>query len=267
MKLEQAKSIADSALKKLAAALEHGKSETLTAYLAAMARFHNYSFGNVMLIASQYPEATYVAGFRTWKKLGRWVRKGEKGIVIIAPMVGKKADDNGDEDTVCMFRAVHVFDVSQTDGDELPELKRVQGDPVGYTTMLKAAVEQRGIALQYKDDLGGADGSSSGGTISLMEGLPPAEEFSILVHEFAHEMLHHGNGDRPESKAVRETEAEAVAFVVTQAVGLETGSAAADYIQLYNGDEKVLAMSLDRIQKTAAEILAALHVDDSSATN
>jgi len=263
MKLDQAKSIADSALKQLTEALEHGQSETLTAYLAAMARFHNYSFGNVMLIASQNPDATHVAGFRTWKKLGRWVRKGEKGIAIIAPMIGKKSDENADDDTICRFRAVHVFDVSQTDGEDLPQLLRVQGDPSDYTDRLKTAVEQLGISLQYKDDLGGADGSSSGGTISLMEGLPAAEEFSILVHEFAHEMLHHGNGDRPESKTVRETEAEAVAFVVTQAIGLDTGTAAVDYIQLYNGDHNVLAMSLDRIQNTAAEIISVLQPDES----
>ena len=263
MKLEQAKTIADTALEQLTRALEQGKSDTLTAYLSALARFHSYSFGNVMLIVSQKPDATHIAGFGTWKKLGRWVRKGEKGIVIIAPIIGKKTDDDGDEHTLYRFRAVHVFDISQTEGDDLPEPERVQGNPSHYTGRLKAYIEQREIALVYSDDLGGADGHSSGGTITLTKDLSPGEEFSVLVHELAHEALHHGNGDRPKSKTVRETEAEAVAFVVSQSVGLQTGSAASDYIQLYDGDQNTLTQSLDRIQKTAADIIAALESDDS----
>src|SRR2546427_4733018 len=87
MKVEQAKQIASKAIEQLSQALERGHSETLREYLAAMARFHRYSLHNIMLIASQRPDATHVAGFQTWKQLGRFVKKGAKGILILAPVL------------------------------------------------------------------------------------------------------------------------------------------------------------------------------------
>src|ERR1700737_3399138 len=132
---DKVRKIAEEALDRLAAELEAGKSEALKNYLAAMGRFHRYSWGNSLLIYSQRPEATHVAGFHAWLKMRRYVRKGEKGIVILAPMVGrKKSDDELTEDNqtrVFGFRAAHVFDVSQTDGEPLPEFATVKGDPEG----------------------------------------------------------------------------------------------------------------------------------------
>lgn len=270
MKAEQAKKLADDALANLAAALEQGKSDGLTAYLAAMGRFHRYSFGNVMLILTQKSDATRVAGFNTWKTLGRYVKKGEKGIVIIAPMLIKAKEekkDAGEDDrgAVLRFRGVYVFDVSQTDGEPLPEIHRVGGSPNGHTPRLKALVAEKGIRLEYADDLGGADGLSCGGCIRILGELSPAEEFAVITHELAHELLHRGERRPTLTKKMKETEAEAVAFVVSQAIGLETGTAAADYIQLYDGDKATLAESLDFIQKTAAEILAAIAGENDSA--
>lgn len=265
MKAEQAKKLADQALKDLEASLQAGKSEALTNYLATLARFHHYSFGNVMLIAMQKPDATHVAGYRTWQKIGRFVKKGEKGIVIIAPMVLRKKDEGeartltpDKSATMLRFRAVYVFDVSQTDGEPLPTIARVQGDPSEHLNTLKAHIAKLGIELVYADNLGGAEGLSSKGKISIRTGLPAAEHFSVLVHELAHEMMHGTEERKLLSKTARETEAEAVAFVVTQAIGLETGTAASDYIQLYDGDTKTLAASLDRIQHAAADIIAAI---------
>jgi len=266
MKAEQAKKLTDKALEDLEAALGQGKSESLTAYLAAVARFHRYSFGNIMLIMAQRPEATQVAGFRTWKKLGRYVCKGEKGIVIIAPMLLRKNDGgtDGDDEKILRFRAVYVFDVSQTDGEPLPEPTAVCGNPNGHTDRLKALVEAHAIELEYAHDdearstLGSAQGASFGGRILLCEGLSPAEEFATLTHELAHELLHRKEDRKQISKTVRETEAEAVAFVVGQAIGLDAGTAASDYIQLYSGDKETLAASLDRIQKTASAIIEAI---------
>lgn len=265
MKAEQAKKLADEALTKLATALEQGKSDALETYLAAMARFHRYSFGNVMLIAMQRPEATHVAGFHAWRQFGRFVKKGEKGIVIIAPMAIRpkgvdrhavKPDEA--DDTFLRFRAVYVFDVSQTEGDSLPEPARVGGNPNGHTEKLKAFVNQKGIALEYVPSLGTADGMSTGGRIRLRDNLTSAEEFSVLAHELAHELLHQQpDGSRP-SKTVRETEAEAIAFVVSQAIGLDTNTAAVDYIKVYQGDKETLAESLERIQHTASAILEAI---------
>ena len=260
---QQAKKIADQALEQLADALAHGKSEALTRYLAMLAKFHRYSFGNVLMILSQRPDATHVAGFQTWRQMGRFVRKGEKGIVIIAPMLIRKRDEQADAGTdeakpILRFRGVYVFDVSQTDGEALPEPARVNGDPRHHTDRLKALVTERGITLDHADVPPDALGVSRGGHISIRPDLEPAVEFSVLAHELAHELLHRGE-DRPASKTVRETEAEAVAFVVCQAIGLENGTAASDYIQLFDGKAETLAASLDRIQKTAADIIAALH--------
>ncbi|MCA9281063.1 MAG: DUF1738 domain-containing protein [Phycisphaeraceae bacterium] len=260
MKAEQAKKIADRALEQLAAALESGRSEELTRYLSMLAKFHRYSVGNVLLILSQMPDATHVAGFNTWRKMGRFVKKGEKGIVIIAPMVMRQKDESADDRDrpIIRFRAVYVFDVSQTEGDPLPEPASVGGDPGEHLDRLRRVVTGLGIVLDQDDLPMGADGVSRGGRISIRAGLKPAHEFSVTVHELAHELLHHGD-DRPGSKTVRETEAEAVAFVVCQAIGLDSGTAASDYIHLYRGDTETLTESLERIQRTATEIIAALH--------
>lgn len=262
MKAEQARKLTDDALARLAEALEHGKSEALTQYLAAMGRFHRYSFGNIMLIAFQRPDATLVAGFNAWKDLGRWVKKGEKGIVIIAPMVLKKQESepapDPDKDTVLRFKAVYVFDVSQTEGKPLPEFERVGGNPGGYLTRLKGFIASRGVVITNDGVPDGALGSSSGGTIRIRADLDAAQEFSVLSHELAHEMLHQGEDKKRGTKTLVETEAEAVAFVVSHSIGLDTGTAASDYIQLYKGDKQTLAESLERIQKTANAILEAI---------
>jgi antirestriction protein ArdC len=264
MKLEEVNQKTKEAVDFLVAALESGHSEVLTQYLGAMAKFHSYSFGNVMLIARQKPDATNVAGLRAWNSLGRFVRRGEKGIFILAPMVAKKRKQE-DEDTGEQgeqkqprsygFRAVYVFDISQTDGRDLPALTEVQGDVSGYRERLVNFVETQGITLNYSDRIGPAKGLSHGGKITLLSGMQPAEEFSTLAHEIGHELLHRGERRTLTTKQVRETEAEAVAFVVCQAIGLETGTSSADYIQIWHGDASLLRESLEAVQQTAAVIL------------
>lgn len=257
MKAEQVKTLTTEAIEKLAKALEAGKSEALTAFLTAAARFHRYSFRNVMLIATQRPDATHVAGFNAWKSLGRFVKKGEKGIVIVAPVPLKprETDTAEDRESGIRFKAAYVFDITQTDGESLPELSEVNGDPGVYTERLKAVVTARGIVLDYSEELGTADGRSKGGRIELKPSLSPAHEFEVLAHELAHEMLHHQGERRP--RRIEELEAEAVAFVVSQGIGLES-QAAVDYIQLYDGTKEALAASLERIQETARTILHSL---------
>jgi antirestriction protein ArdC len=262
MTADALKKITTDALDKLAALLDEGHSDQLTALLKTMARFHKYSWHNVALIASQRPTATRVAGFQTWRTMNRFVRKGEKGIAILAPIVGRRdAEAEGDNArTIHGFRAAYVFDVEQTDGEPLPEPCEASGDPGVKTASLKAAVLERGITLESVDDLGGALGTSSGGYIRILAGLSPAVEFTTLVHEYAHELLHHA-GDRPTSRDTRELEAEAVAFVVGAAVGLNTSDSSRDYIHLYRGDREALAQSLTRVQQTASAILRAIEGD------
>jgi hypothetical protein len=140
----------------------------------------------------------------------------------------------------------------------LPEPAEAGGDPGAATGRLKAAIASRDISVDYVQELDGALGTSSGGRIQVLAGLQPASEFMVLAHEFAHELLHHGE-NRPGSRDTRELEAEAVAFVVGQAVGLDVTEAARDYIHLYRGDAASLAESLGRIQQTAATILTAIN--------
>jgi antirestriction protein ArdC len=267
MTTEQAKSLSEADIAKLMDALERGQSDALRTYLSVMSRFHRFSWGNILLIYSQRPDATRVAGFHSWLKLRRFVRKGEKGIVILAPMVGrKKSVDQLTEDEQTRlfgFRAAHVFDVSQTDGEPLPEFAAVSGDPGEYSDRLKQFVESQNIVLEYDAGIAPAKGMSSGGKITLLPDLPSAERFAVLVHELAHEILHRGDRRNETSRTVRETEAEAVAFVVCSAIGLDTNTSSSDYIQLYNGDKTTLTESLNIIQESSCEILNAIRFEES----
>jgi len=273
MKTNHARKVSEQAFNELIEAVEAGKSQKLVDYLKTMGRFHNYSLGNAILIGFQKPDATHVAGFRKWQKLGRYVKKNEKGIAIMAPIVRRKkavhADDEEDkqerqEETALAFKTAYVFDISQTDGKPLPSFARVNGDPGVYIERLKEYITSRGIILEYSESIGSAEGVSAGGLIKLKKGLPAAEELSVLAHELAHEVLHVNRNNMPKDKKVRETEAEAVAFVVCHGIGLDANSASSDYIQLYNGDKETLMQSLERIQRTAAEILEAVIADNKS---
>jgi len=266
MKVEQAKQIASKAIEQLSEALERGHSETLRKYLVAMAMFHRYSLHNIMLIASQRPDAKRVAGFHTWKQLGRNVKKGAKGIMILAPVVLRKNKEvptsEEDENKAAVgFRVVYVFDQIDTEGEPISELGSAQGDPAGYTERLKQFIAGRGIQLEYSDTIYPAQGQCSAGKIVLLPGQSPAEEYATLAHETAHAILHFQERRAETTKRVRETEAEAVAFVVCEAIGL-TDSNASDYIHLYSGDKDTLAESLSYIQRASAEILTAIMPGD-----
>jgi hypothetical protein len=223
-----------------------------------------------MLIATQNPTASYVAGYHAWRTLGRFVKKGEQGILILAPIVRAKNSqieqtDTDESSTPVGFRAAYVFDISQTDGKELPRLNSVNGNPSEYRERLGKLVEEQGIVLEYSGDIAPARGRSSGGKITLLPGQSAAEDFATLAHELAHEMLHRDERRARTTKRVRETEAEAVSFVVCSGIGLETGSAAQDYIQLYEGDAKLLTKSLEHIQRTSTRILNAIVAEAASA--
>jgi hypothetical protein len=256
--------------------LEAGKSETLAAYLGAMARFHSYSFGNILAIARQRPTATRVAGIRAWNELGRFVKKGEKGIQILAPIIGhrRKRDATEQEQdakpasVLIGFRAVYVFDLSQTEGADLPEFEHnITGEVGGHRDRMIAFLAQQNITLEFNERIAPALGVSYGGKIALLPGQSRAEEFTTLVHETAHELLHKAERRTMTTATVRETEAEAVAFIVGQSVGLDMGTASSDYIQMYAGDAALLAESLEVIQRTSAVILAAIQPEESTQGN
>jgi len=263
-----ARKMTEQAMEDLVGAVEAGTSDRLKTYLAMLGRFHRYSLGNVILIAAQFPAATLVAGYRRWQELGRQVRRSERAIRILAPIIWRRKKheteatasekrERGDEERPVAFRSACVFDVTQTDGEPLPQFAQVGGDPGEAAQRLKRLVAGRGIDLQYSDALSTASGYSAGGRIVLKRGMTPAEEFSTMVHELAHEMLHQA-ADRAQDKKVRETEAEAIAFAVCQGVGLDANTASSDYIQLYQGDKETLLASLEEVRDTTHEILDAV---------
>ena len=193
---QTAKEVIAANVQALIEQLEQGHSEALTAYLTAMGRFHNYSFGNILEIARQKPDATRVAGLYAWNQLGRKVKKGEHGIRILAPVIGvrRKKDEEAEKDirtqnqaVLVGFRVAYVFDVSQTEGKELPEFsERVSGNAGEYRDRLVDFVIGQGIELEFKESIAPALGMSYGGKIALLPGQSSAEEFSTLVHELAH---------------------------------------------------------------------------------
>ncbi len=243
--------------------LEAGHSEALTAYLRAMAAFRNYSLSNQLSIARQRPSAIRVAGMYAWNQLGRFVNKGEKGIAILAPVIGTRSKHTHDADSEEMntnkssllgFRRVYVWAEEQTHGLPLPELEQVTGEAGVYLDRMREFVHAQGIALEYTESIAPALGMAFGTTIRLLPGQSKAEELTTLVHEAAHLALKHQDRRTATTKTVRETEAEAVAFVVAQGIGINAANSAS-YIQLYHGNAALLLESLELVQQTAAVIL------------
>ena len=196
MKKEDAVELADKCLKELAASLEQGQTEVLENYLSALARFHDYSFRNMMMIVNQFPEASKVAGFQTWRKLGRCVKKGESGIAILAPMIGRKKNEaespacveatKSEAKAVFGFRAVHVFDISQTEGEDLPKLSEISGSAADNLMYLESVYDTLNIKLETRPMPEGTRGASMGGHVVVKEGLDETMRFRILSHELAH---------------------------------------------------------------------------------
>jgi hypothetical protein len=158
------------------------------------------------------------------------------------------------------FRTVYVFDQVDAEGKPLCDFGSTQGDPSGYTEKLKQFVAQRGIQFEYSDAIYPAQGQCSAGKIVLLPGQSAAEEFATLAHETAHAILHLQERRAKTTKRVRETEAEAVAFVVCEASGINAQNSA-DYVQLYCGDKETLAESLEHVQSVSAEIPAAISTE------
>jgi hypothetical protein len=231
-------------------------------YLEFQARFHRYSFGNVLLIALQCHEATRVAGFRAWQKMNRPVRRGEKALWILAPMVHSHVADEGEEQLIVRgFKFVPVFDVSQTDGEDLPSVcNRLDGaDPAGCFARLVSVAQSIGFAVTSHELNGSANGDCSHAErrIRIEIRNAPAQQVKTLAHEIAHALLH----ESFESRALAELEAESTAYVVCQALRFDTGGYSFGYVATW-GDGGVRAIacikaSCDRIQRAAAAILRA----------
>lgn len=265
----------------LAQAIESGQTEALSTYLGVMARFHTYSAKNAILIAAQFPQATHLEGIRSWNELGRFVRPGEKGIYILAPTVAVKnqnqAQANEDvsakgkktkgtkapeppkqpaqpETVLLGWRGVYVFDVSQTGGESQPE-PRQPLDVDMALEKLTAFAQAQGMTIKYADWLGAKKATSYRGVIRLQPGMKATEALPALLHEVASQILYAIQRRTFVTHAVHQQETKAVAFVVCEALRLNNSSFSD--CQLYYGDSRLLAESLEVVHRTAAQILGA----------
>ena len=254
----------------LASDIDSGHPEVLSECLNAMARFHTYSFGNVLLISTQRPTATQVAGWRGWNELGRRIKQGEKGILIFAPILSEpkqqaniEADGEAAEpqQELLGFRQVRVWDVSQTEGEPVAASDLFSGlDLSEVLTKLTEFAGNQGFQIEYSDTIAPARGTSHYGRIRLMPDMEEKETLSVLIRELALQMLYETKRRSFVTRDVLLKEAKAVAFVVCNALSLETEPA--ENIQLYRGNKNLLAESLEVVQRTAAVILGALNPED-----
>jgi N-terminal domain of anti-restriction factor ArdC len=233
-------------------------------YLAVQSRFHTYSPNNALLIAAQREDATRVAGFRAWQRLNRSVRKGERAIAILAPIVTRPKNDR---DAVPMairaFKWVAVFDISQTVGDDLPNVSaRLEGDdPTNHYATLVSLATSIGFRVDDVELAGSANGDCIHdlGRIRIEVRNAPLQRVKSLAHELAHALLH----QRFESRSLAELEAESVAYIVCQALDVDSASYSFGYLAAWAGGrqavEEIIA-SCGRIQRAAATILAPFEV-------
>ena len=245
-------------VEQLASATDDARaSEAMARYLEFGSHFHTYSWGNQMLIWFSRPDATQVAGYRTWQSTGRQVRKGEHGIAILAPIAYHVKDAAGEPtpETHLTFKAVYVFDVSQTEGEPLPEppnWKSPEQD-AELTARLIAFAHANGITVKIEELPGEVQGESRGGTIALS----CHAGTKTLIHELAHEMLHKNTVANLVPRDLKELQAESVAFVVARHFGLEPAGSP-NYLALWGADSTTIRQSLTTIQKCAAEIIMAV---------
>jgi antirestriction protein ArdC len=249
-------------------------------HLEYQGRFHRYSFGNVVLITSQFPDATRVAGFRTWQKLGRTVRRGEKAIWILAPMVSRKrtvavrneSDAAEDHRGIYGFRCVPVFDVSQTEGEELPGVchKLAGDDHVGGLARLTPVATFLGYSVEFTTLDGAVNGDCNFDLrrIRVERRNSAAQQVKTLAHEFGHALLHHEQKHhQPEALRRAELEAESTAFVVCRHLGLDSADYSFGYVATWagGGAEAVAGIkrSCERIQLAAGTIVDLIDMDRS----
>lgn len=278
-------------LKKLTDRLEQGiqsvfESDRYREYLTVMGRFHSYSMNNTILIMLQKPEASYVAGYKTWESLGRYVKKGEQGIQIFVPCLYKKkeemevsdsdrkekepsvsdADDKEKEPVkeqqeilYTYFRPAAIFDISQTEGNPLPELApELQGRVPEYKMLLEALKEAAPVPIRFE-----AWDARKKGHYDLMkkeiiikEGMSEQQTIKTAIHETAHSILH-AEPRQVKDAASMEIEAESIAYVVCQHYGLDTSEYSFSYLAGWSSNKELpeLKSSLQSIQQTSHELI------------
>lgn len=268
------------------------ESEKFKEYLTTMSKFYNYSFNNTLLIAMQKPDATLIAGYTSWQRnFDRHVMKGEKGIKILAPAPYKAQEEREKIDPATQkpvldadgkpvtetvevlrpaFKVVCVFDVSQTDGKELPDIAvdELTGSVENYAAFFEALKQESPVPISFEGIPGGAKGyfSHVENRIAIQDGMSEIQTMKTAIHEIAHAKLHAIKPDEkvaPEERKDRHTkevEAESVAYTVCQRYGIETSDYSFGYIAGWSSDKdtKELKGSLETIRSTAAEMIESI---------
>ena len=270
--------------------LEQGVSDVFSSdnykqFLDTMAKFPRYSVNNNILIMMQKPDAQMCQSFTGWKEMGRFVKKGEKGIKILAPAPytiqreQTKLDDRGNpmldkdgepimesvEIKVNAFKVVSTFDVSQTEGKELPTLgvDELTGGVDGYGTFMEALKEVCPVPMTFENIEGGAKGfySQTEKRIAIQEGMSEAQTVKTAIHEMAHQKLHAIENHGPkQTRGSKEVEAESVAYTVCQHYGIDTSDYSFSYVAGWSEGKEMpeLKASLDTIRRAASEMITAI---------
>ncbi len=265
----------DEVLKRLKEGVDSiQQSENFRTFLLTMSKFHDYSIGNLILIMLQKPDATRVAGYSTWKDLYRWVKKGEKGIAILAPCMPPKekkielseiSEENEEEKETeirpLYFKVVYVFDVSQTEGKPLPEFEvpslTGEANEDLFSRVIRLA-ESQGVDVSFESrpnqdpDI---KGYYTGKTIWVRPEESRAQQLKTLLHEVAH---YYSEGVFRIPRSYAETIAESVAFTIGAHFGFDTGVRSFPYVALWAKDKKTLEANLAAIRKVSAKIIEAL---------
>lgn len=272
-------------IKELTDKLEAGIKEVFTSsryreYLSTMQKFHSYSFNNSMLILLQKPEASYVAGYKTWETLDRHVRKGEKGITILAPCPYKtkkavevidtetgqvKRDTQGNpikeekEITYASFKAISIFDYSQTEGKPLPELaQELKGEIPNYMILMDSVRDIAPVPIRFESWEQSKKGhyDLTNKEIVIKSGMSEMQTVKTAIHETAHSILHKDKEHLKDS-ATMETEAESISFIACQHLGLDTSDYSFGYLAGWSSDKDLpeLKSSLQIIQRTSHELI------------
>ena len=284
----------DERVAELTERLENGvkelyASDNYAQYITAMAKFHHYSFGNALLILFQCPQATNVAGYNTWKQLGRQVKKGEKGIMILAPCNFRASLEREKIDPLTgqallgpdgkpltekvkispnRFKIAHVFDMSQTEGRELPQIgvSELTGDVADYTGIYNRLTALSPLPVLQEDFQRSAKGYTSftENRIVVKPGMSQVQTIKTLVHEIAHAKLHKPDDildvPRPGERRRKEVEAESIAYVVCQHFGIDTADYSLAYVAGWSKGRELTELkgSLNIIHATAGEIIDAI---------
>lgn len=269
MDIKESTKLCDQAFETLYEDVCAGKSDGLKRYMKLMATFHNYSYYNTILIMMQKPDATRVAGFNKWKTYNCFVKKGEKGIAILAPRVSKfkeiegqriylKSNEDGDDVKInTSFFPVHVFDISQVEG-ELPEdivfFKNMGND---YKTMylkLLEIIKSNGVSIKETNSIS-AQGTSIPGKIYIKQTLDYNNKLTTLIHEYAHEILHQRKKDGDNfSREEEECQAESVSYVVSAYLGFEN-TLSKDYVVMWGATKENFIKVAAIVKKGSEEII------------